>query len=323
MGSHVTVARRDRYAGLAHAAIFYGFVTLLVGTIVLAINTDVTERIFGWRFFTGEFYIVYSFVLDVLGVAFLAGVLATMVRRGLIRPRKLDYARPDRAPEDQQYDRRRYRIGDWVFVGGLLYLLVTGFLLESVRMAMDVPGNAAASPVGWVAAQPLSAVPYSALEVLRHLVWWTHGLVAIAFVAALPYTKGMHMLTSFASLVLRDPAAGRRLTVIPAQLGSEPVGYTTLADFSPRHLLHLDACTKCGKCHEACPATATGQPLSPRDVVLELREQANAAWSQTGVGGVLGTLMAARSDARVRRGSSGTMASGTRRSGLAISATRA
>ena len=57
------------------------------------------------------------------------------------------------------------------------------------------------------------------------------------------------------------------------------------------HLLQLDACTKCGKCHEACPALATGRPLSPRDVVLELREQANDAMREVGIGGVLGVLI--------------------------------
>src|SRR5919106_1745557 len=99
------------------------------------------------------------------------------------------------------------------------------------------------------------------------------------------------MLQSFASLVLRDPRAGKRLGGIPEERAAEPAGYGSLADFSPVHLLQLDACTKCGKCHEACPALATGRPLSPRDVVLELREQANAAMKEVGVGGVLGVLI--------------------------------
>jgi Fe-S oxidoreductase len=67
-----------------------------------------------------------------------------------------------------------------------------------------------------------------------------------------------------------------------------------LADFSSTHLLQLDACTKCGRCHEACPANATGKPLSPRDVILELRETANTAFADVGIGGVLGTLLEAR-----------------------------
>ena len=104
------------------------------------------------------------------------------------------------------------------------------------------------------------------------------------------------MLTSFFSLSLRDPLAGKRLQAIPPQRASEPAGYATLADFSELHLLQLDACTKCGRCHEACPANATGRPLSPRDVILELREQANAAMRATGIGGVIGQLLEGKAD---------------------------
>lgn len=110
--SHESIKRRDPYVGWAHRGIFYGFVVLAIGTTILAINTDVTERFFGWRFFTGDFYLVYSIVLDVLGLALIAGLALMVVRRGVIKPRKLDYSRPDRAPDEPQYDRRVYRTGD-------------------------------------------------------------------------------------------------------------------------------------------------------------------------------------------------------------------
>ena len=62
-----------------------------------------------------------------------------------------------------------------------------------------------------------------------------------------------------------------------ATLPAEPeAGYATFSDFLPRHLVDLDACTRCGRCHEACPATASGLPLSPRDLVLDLQRQAQA-----------------------------------------------
>jgi Fe-S oxidoreductase len=289
--SHSSVARRDPYAGWAHRGIFYGFVVLFIGTVILAINTDLTEPFFGWRFFEGDFYLGYSIVLDVLGLALLVGVLMMMVRRGVLRPRKLDYDRPDR--EGETPERHMYRIGDWTFVGVLLVLVVTGYVLEGARIAMDQPGYNEFSPAGWMAAQGFEAMGAgdAALRAVRHALWWSHGLLAIVFVAAIPYTKAAHMLTSFVSLVLRDPQAGKRLRSIPPERASEPAGYGSLADFSSVHLLHLDACTKCGKCHEACPALATGRPLSPRDVVLELREQANAAMDEIGVGGVLGVLI--------------------------------
>jgi Fe-S oxidoreductase/nitrate reductase gamma subunit len=284
---------RDPYVSWAHLGIFYGFIVLFAGTVILSIDTDFTEPIFGWRFFKGDFYLAYSIVLDVFGLALIAGLALMMVRRGILRPRKLDYARPDRAPGEPQYNRRVYRTGDWVFLGALLYLALTGYVLEGIRIAMDAPGYNAFSPAGWVAAHLFAGLGLAAgtLATIRHVLWWSHGLVAIAFVAAIPYTKAAHMFTSYVSLVLRDPDAGRRLRPIPPGKEDEPAGYATLEDFSVNHLLHLDACTKCGRCHEACPANATGRPLSPRDVILELREQSNAHVQQLGVGGVLGTLL--------------------------------
>jgi Fe-S oxidoreductase len=214
-----------------------------------------------------------------------------MFRRAVIRPRKLDYTRPDRAPGEPQLDRRVYRVGDWVFVVVLLVIALTGYVLEGVRMAMDQPGFDGVHFGGWLVAHALGGMSHGALGDLRHLIWWFHGLLAIAFVAAIPYTKATHMLQGYASLILRDPKAKSRLVGIPPERADEPAGYATLADFRINHLLQLDACTKCGKCHEACPATATGQPLSPRDVILELHEQSNVATAALGVGGVLGSLL--------------------------------
>lgn len=289
--SHATIKRRAKLTGLAHSGIFYGFVVLFIGTVILAFNTDLTERFFGWRFFKGDFYLGYSFVLDVLGLAFVLGLIYMAVRRAIIKPRRLDYTRPDRAPDHPQQNRRMYIRGDWLFLGGLLYLGITGYLLEGVRISMESPGYDLANPVGWGASLLFGGIGQGPQGTIRHVLWWSHGLVAVSLVAAIPFTKATHMLTSYTSLVLRDPKAGKRLRSIPAERADEPAGYAKLSDFTLTHLLQLDACTKCGKCHEVCPANATGRPLSPRDVVLDLREQANTAMHDTGVGGVLGGLL--------------------------------
>jgi Fe-S oxidoreductase/cytochrome b561 len=291
--AHRTITRRDRTAGWAHGAIFYGFLTLFVGTVILGFDTDFTEPVFGWNYFHGGFYLAYKEVLNLLGTALVAGVLVMMARRAIARPRKLDYARPDRAPGEPQFDRRVYRVGDWAFVVILLVIALSGFLLEGVRIAMDQPGYGGTQFGGWVVAQIFTGAGagHGLLAASRHGIWWFHGLLAIAFVASIPYTKAAHMLSSFATLVLRDPLAGKRLRPIAPERASEPAGYGALADFSPLHLLQLDACTKCGRCHEACPALATGRPLSPRDVILELREEANQAAASIGIGGVLGSLL--------------------------------
>jgi len=59
---------------------------------------------------------------------------------------------------------------------------------------------------------------------------------------------------------------------VPAQLGLHRI-----EDLSWKQLLELDSCTKCGRCHEVCPARSSGAPLSPRDLVLDLREHSDSA----------------------------------------------
>ena len=55
------------------------------------------------------------------------------------------------------------------------------------------------------------------------------------------------------------------------------IGLRRIEDLSWKQLLELDGCTKCGRCHEVCPARSSGLPLSPRDLVLDLREHADSA----------------------------------------------
>ncbi len=284
--SHASIARRDRYAGWAHRGIFYGWVALFAGTVIVGLSHDIAQPIFGAGFYDGDFYLACKAVLNALGTALVAGLLAMMLRRAVLRPAKLDYARPDRPPEQYERQAHAYRVGDWVFVGTLLTIALTGYVLEGVRIAMEHPGYDGFQFGGWAASKLFAGAGQATLGAWRHGLWWFHGLLAITFVASIPFTKAAHMLSSYASLVLRDPLAGRRLRPIEPELALEPAGYGTLADFSLTHLLQLDACTKCGRCHEACPARATGRPLSPRDVILELREQAGCEGPVIGVDGV-------------------------------------
>ena len=76
---------RDRYAGLFHAFISYGFVVLTIATTVVALDAD-----FGTAIMRGRFYLYFqSFVVDLFGALVMVGVLMAAARRYLRRPRKL------------------------------------------------------------------------------------------------------------------------------------------------------------------------------------------------------------------------------------------
>src|SRR5579872_1737233 len=282
--SHRTIARRDRPAGAAHRLMFYGFALLFLGTSTITLDYDILGPLFHVHFWRGAFYLWFSLALDVAGVALAAGLVYMMYRRGWLKPPKLDYARPDRKPGDPDYDRSDYRREDWAFLWTLLLITATGYLLEAARLLWlqarpDVWDYRWWSPVGAVLAIAMRATGLSAggAGSLRLGLWWFHGVLALAFIALIPFTKVKHILTSAGSLMLRDPLAAQRLPRVPAEQARAGVQYIT--DFNWKQLLNLDACTKCGRCHEACPARAVGAPLSPRDVILSLREFANRTLS--------------------------------------------
>jgi Fe-S oxidoreductase len=266
--THRWIKRRDPLAGVGHALIFYGFLVLFAGTAILAFQDDVAKPLFGFDFWRGSFYLGYSLVLDVFGLALAAGLGIMAVKR-LRRPARLDYHRPDR-----DEDRHVYVIGDWVFLGCLFFLALSGFLLEAFRIAGTNPSFEVWSPVGWTVGQAFRGLGMTAQEAssARYATWWTHGVVALAFVASIPFTKAVHLLAGPANVAVRDESAGKRLPLLPADATPEQVGYGRIGDLTWQHLLSLDACTKCGKCHVVCPANASGYPLSPRDVILDLRE---------------------------------------------------
>ena len=279
--SHRSIDRRDRGAGGAHRLIFYGFALLFAGTATITLQYDILEPLFGIRFWQGGFYLVFSLVLDIAGVALIAGLLYMMYRRGWLSLPKLDYSRPDRVPGDPDFNRPQYRREDWAFLWILLIIGCTGYVLEAARLVWlhdraDVWDTRWWSPVGALLAQGMRALGLDARGggLLRHGLWWFHGLIALLLIALIPYTKVKHIFTAAASLMVRDPLAAQRLPRVPES--QVEAGAAKITDFNWKQLLNLDACTKCGRCHEACPARAVGAPLSPRDVILSLREFAHA-----------------------------------------------
>jgi len=293
VATNATVRKRDRYAGVAHAAIMWGFIVLFLGTVILTIDTDIAPLLGpDAHFFWGYFYLGYSLVLDVLGLVMLAGIGAMALRRARFRRPQLDYGRVDISPAST--DRSGFVAGDWIFLGLLATLGLTGFVLEALRIvAHHFPWFEVFSPVGWLLAHGLGALGLDAGTAAGgHLgLWWFHAATALGFVAYIPFSKAVHMLADPVNLGLRSPLAGRRLPVLPSTPPPDGhLGLRDTTDLTWKQLLDLDACTKCGRCHSACPAVASGAPLSPRDLILDLRQQVDAEW------GTLVVLHEQRSD---------------------------
>ncbi|MCF7980502.1 MAG: 4Fe-4S dicluster domain-containing protein, partial [Pseudomonadales bacterium] len=273
--SHRTLRRRDRFAGIAHSMVFYGFALAFIGTSIITLEYDIIEPLFGITFWKGGFYLAFSLILDLGGLVLIVGIVMLMIRRAGFQLTKLEYLRTYRGEKQYRPAAKKWKYEDWLFMIFLLLIGITGFLQEGVRLLIEAPSWQAWSPVGFAVAKTLLAVGFDAqsADSLRIFNWWFHGLMALMFLVLLPCYKAKHILTAIGSLSMRDPKALRRLPNIPVtQLDQEDGGgISSIEQFDWKNLLHFDACTKCGRCHEACPAQNSGYPLSPRDMILDLR----------------------------------------------------
>jgi Fe-S oxidoreductase len=266
VGSNETLFDRDFVGGLMHAFIMWGFLTLLIATTILGIDIDLYRPLTGESFFVGDFYLSYSFIVDAMGLLFIVGLGVALYRRYAARSERLWDVHTS--------------LEDDLFVWTLFALGVGGYLTEGVRiLGQNYPDFETVSFVGWSIAVVLEGVGMSPgmAEAAYPVVWWSHSLLAFAFIAAIPMGKPFHMLSSFANVVTRDEDAGKRLPGIPADLSA--TNAESIEDFSWKELLDQDACTKCGRCSSVCPAKASDRPLDPRNVILDLKgyreEQAN------------------------------------------------
>jgi Fe-S oxidoreductase len=253
---------RDLYGGLMHTFVLWGFLTLLIGTTILAIDMDIWTKLLGQEsFFVGDFYLSYSFVMDALGFLFVVGVGMAIYRRYAVREERL-WGRHTGFEDD-------------VFVWTLFVLGVGGYAIEGLRiLGTGFPDFETVSFVGYFVALVYEAagVTPELAQTLYWFGWWSHAVIALGFVAFVPRAKPFHMISSFANLVVADEKAGVRLPAVPEDEAPDEIGYTEIEDLSWKQLLDTDACTKCGRCSSVCPAKASGRPLDPRDVILDLKQ---------------------------------------------------
>jgi Fe-S oxidoreductase/nitrate reductase gamma subunit len=258
VGSNEKQFNRDLYGGLMHAFIMWGFLVLLIGTTILFIDLDFYQILTGESFWVGDFYLAYQLVLDAFGLLFVVGIGMAMYRRYVVHNERL-FGRHSSLEDD-------------AFIWTLFLLGVGGFLVQGVSMVgQEIRAEESVSFVGVFTAGLLEAgglTPEGAAAIYP-AVWWHHSILALLFIAWIPYAKPFHMLSSFANVVTRDEQSGKVLPNVPADL--DATNAESIGDFSWKELLDQDACTKCGRCSAVCPAKASNRPLDPRDVILDLK----------------------------------------------------
>jgi Fe-S oxidoreductase len=246
--------------GLMHAFIFWGFLILLT-TIIEAFG-EIFDESFAIPFIGRTGWL--GLVQDVFAVLVFVGVEMAVYFRKVRR--------------DERFKGSHLEEADFILlmIVGIIFTLI---LLNGVKIAQGLnEAPAQWTPVSNLAAQLFEPMSSGWLAFFHELFLWAHILLILGFLVYIPYSKHLHILTSSINVFLTKTKPMGKLAKLdidvehPEAMEDARLGAATVEDLTQKQILDTFTCTECGRCQSVCPAWNTGKPLSPKLLIMNLRD---------------------------------------------------
>lgn len=241
--------------GTAHFFIFWGFI-ILSFTILQAI----LEGLFAFR--------EPAFVLPIIGtfgpLALLQDLFAVFVLGAV------SYALYLRLAVDPERYRGSHKNQGVMVLLFILTIMVSLVVMNGARINLGEDPLAGWRPVSAAVGAIFTSLEAGSQQIVEEVSYWIHLLVVLLFLTELPGGKHFHVVTSLPAVLLRNQEPPGRLPPAPEIDGE--VGISAVEHFSWRQMLDFYTCTECGRCQDVCPAYASGLPLSPKLMMIGLRD---------------------------------------------------
>jgi Fe-S oxidoreductase len=156
-----------------------------------------------------------------------------------------------------------------IVLGGLVY---DGGRLVYLAGDPEIEAGRFWEPMSGLVGKLLSTtVGVSGARFASDVAWWVHNLVILAFLNVLPLSKHFHVITGIPNVFFKKMEPVGALDKMDLE-NSERFGASQIDQFTWKQVLDMFSCTECGRCSSQCPATASGKPLAPRQLLLNLRD---------------------------------------------------
>jgi Fe-S oxidoreductase len=239
--------------GLMHAAIFWGFLVLFPTILIAMIGAVDPHTTLPWLGAQGW----YAFLVDVFAVLVLIGVITAFVIRKVQRPARF----------------KGSHLGEADLILALIAGIVCTLLLwHASQIALHLNDY----PAQWAPiSNALSHLVGPVAPVLERVAVWGHVLIILSFLVYLPYSKHLHILVAAFNVYFGRTGARGRLEPIDFEKPEAEVrfGSARASDMTWKQMLDTMSCTECGRCQDVCPAYATGKALSPKLLIMAMRDQ--------------------------------------------------
>lgn len=243
--------------GLMHALIFWGFLIYAIRTLSLFASGfspifEIPVNLVGNLYFITK---------EAFALLVTAGCLYWIYQRVIAKRERLTLS------------------WEGVFILVLiLTLMISDLVVDGSHIALvgeNERGLFAFASAGTGALLSAFGFSHNMLEAIFMFSWWLHVVVILVFLNFLPLGKHFHIITSLPNVLffkMTPQGQMQKLDVDGAFERDENLGLQSINDLTWRDFLDLYSCTECGRCEEACPANHSGKILSPKEIILELRD---------------------------------------------------
>jgi Fe-S oxidoreductase len=260
---------QDQPAGIIHALVFWGFLVLGLQVMTMFLRgwaPDAYLPLMSPTLAGGP----YMLVRDLMEAVVLVCAAILLVRWLVTHPRRLMGFKPAEAKLASH--------SHWEAIVILCFIstiMVTGMLYDAGRMVVHAGSEHTEAERKWAVVAAAAAgflAPEGAgvAQTVSDIAWWIHNLVVLSFLNLLPLSKHFHVVTSIPNVFFTKLEPYGRLSKQDLE-NAEIYGTSKMAHFDWKQILDMYTCTECGRCSAECPATATGKPLAPRQMLLDLR----------------------------------------------------
>jgi Fe-S oxidoreductase len=256
--------------GLMHALIFWGFLVLFPTILMAGIGAIDRDWSFPWLGRQGW----YMAMVDVFILGVLVGIAVAVWIRKIVKPRRFDGSHLGEA--------------DLIlFMIALVVLTLLGWHASRITAGLNE------WPAHWsFLSNGVSQLVGSSAAVRERFFVWAHVCVILAFLCYLPYSKHLHIATAAINVFFSRTRSRGRLEPLRFDVPEAEMrfGAGTIRDLTWKEMVDSFSCTECGRCQDVCPAYATGKSLSPKLVIMGIRDQVFAEGPNLLAGGELSPI---------------------------------
>ena len=262
---------KDLGAGIMHALIFWGFLTVTVGTGETLLSGIIPN--FSYKLLLGDGFLNNFYLLsqDFGNAAVASAIAYAIARRAFFPPKRL------------QGLAKASRVDAYVVLSLIFALVTTSMIYLGAKagMANDHAIDRQFVPLSWKLSSAVAKIfgmdspeGYATFS----SAWWAiHCAVLFGFTSFLPFSKHQHLIWVWPNIFFRSHKGSGRLRPMEFKEDAETFGVGKMEDFSWKQLLDGMTCVECGRCTEQCPAAYTGKPLDPRKIIHHIKDALNDA----------------------------------------------